>query len=84
MRSANIGRTRPDAEAVELDDSFWDHARLMAPLFPAGAQLPSKTSVHMRVDADVFEWFKAQGKGHLTRMNAVLRAYFEANRRGRG
>ena len=27
------------------------------------------------------DWFKRQGKGHLTRMNAVLRAYYEANRK---
>jgi len=32
-----------------------------------------KTSVHLRVDTDVLDWFKAQGRGHLTRMNAVLR-----------
>jgi len=28
----------------------------------------------------VLAWFRRQGRGHLTRMNAVLRAYFEANR----
>jgi uncharacterized protein (DUF4415 family) len=39
-----------------------------------------KVSVHLRVDPDVFAWFKSKGKGHLTRMNAVLRAYYEANR----
>jgi uncharacterized protein (DUF4415 family) len=39
-----------------------------------------KVSVHLRLDPDVFEWFKSKGKGHLTRMNAVLRAYYEANR----
>jgi uncharacterized protein (DUF4415 family) len=39
-----------------------------------------KVSVHLRVDPDVFDWFKSKGKGHLTRMNAVLRAYYEANR----
>jgi uncharacterized protein (DUF4415 family) len=27
------------------------------------------------------EWFKANGRGHLTRMNAVLRAYVEAQKR---
>jgi uncharacterized protein (DUF4415 family) len=37
-------------------------------------------SVHLRVDRYVLEWFKGQGKGHLTRMNAVLRAYYEAHR----
>jgi BrnA antitoxin of type II toxin-antitoxin system len=35
---------------------------------------PGKASVHLLVDADVLAWFKAQGRGHLTRMNAVLRA----------
>ncbi|MGC9293535.1 MAG: BrnA antitoxin family protein [Acidobacteriaceae bacterium] len=39
-----------------------------------------KTSVHLRLDSDVVEWFKANGKGHLTRMNAVLRAYVEAQK----
>jgi uncharacterized protein (DUF4415 family) len=36
----------------------------------------------LRVDADVVDWFKAHGKGHLTRMNAVLRAYVDAHSRG--
>ena len=33
-----------------------------------------KTSVHLRVDSDVLEWFRKQGRGHLSRMNAVLRS----------
>ena len=32
----------------------------------------------MRVDSDILEFFKAQGKGYQTRINAVLRAYMEA------
>ena len=39
-----------------------------------------KASVHLRVDADVLDWFKSQGAGHLTRMNAVLRAYMQARK----
>ena len=65
----------PDAEEIELDESFWRNARVVMP-----ADGP-KTSVHLRIDPDVFDWFKGQGKGHLTRMNAVLRAYYEANRK---
>ena len=42
--------------------------------------LAGKTSVHLRLDSDVVDWFKANGKGHLTRMNAVLRAYVEAQK----
>jgi uncharacterized protein (DUF4415 family) len=44
---------------------------------------PGKKSVHLRVDADVLEWFRAQGKGYLTRMNAVLRSYMEARKHDR-
>jgi uncharacterized protein (DUF4415 family) len=36
---------------------------------------PPKVSVSLRIDADVLEWFKAQGEGYQTRMNAVLRAF---------
>ncbi len=65
--------TRPDAPAVEPDEEFWRNARVVMPP-------PGKTSVHLRVDTDVLEWFKKQGRGHLTRMNAVLRSYMEAHR----
>ena len=40
--------------------------------------IPPKASISLRVDADVLEWFKAQGSGYQTRMNAVLRAFKEA------
>ena len=83
MRKAGLGRTRPDAEEIELDDSFWDNARWQAPLFPPEPPAPKKISVHLRVDQDVLDWFRAQGKGHLTRMNAVLRAYFESQSRSK-
>lgn len=36
---------------------------------------PKKTEIHIRVDTDVLEWYKAQGKGYQTKMNAVLRAH---------
>jgi len=39
----------------------------------------SKTSISLRVDADVLEWFKAQGRGYQTRINAVLRAFKDAS-----
>ena len=34
---------------------------------------PVKESVHVRVDADVLEWLRRQGPGHLTRINRILR-----------
>ncbi len=40
--------------------------------------VPPKALVSLRVDADVLAWFRAQGPGYQTRMNAVLRAFKEA------
>jgi uncharacterized protein (DUF4415 family) len=41
--------------------------------------VPSKKQLTLRVDSDVFTWFKAQGRGYQTRINALLRAYMEAH-----
>lgn len=41
--------------------------------------VPPKASIALRVDTDVLEWFKSQGPGYQTRMNAVLRAFKEAS-----
>lgn len=40
---------------------------------------PSKALVSLRVDQDVLAWFKAQGAGYQTRINAVLRAFRDAS-----
>ncbi len=73
LRKAGEDRTSPDApEAESLGAEFWRSTRVV---MPAG-----KTSVHLRLDSDVVDWFRARGKGHLTRMNAVLRAYVEAQK----
>jgi len=34
---------------------------------------PTKTSTTVRLDSDVLAWFKKQGKGYQTRINAILR-----------
>jgi uncharacterized protein (DUF4415 family) len=74
IRDRGEDPTRSDApEADSLGKDFWSSARVIVP--------PGKTSVHLRLDRDVVEWFKRRGKGHLTRMNAVLRAYVEAQKR---
>jgi uncharacterized protein (DUF4415 family) len=66
-------KTSPDApEAESLGADFWDTAPVVMP--------GGKTSVHLRLDSDVVRWFKSKGKGHLTRMNAVLKAYVEAQK----
>jgi uncharacterized protein (DUF4415 family) len=40
--------------------------------------VPRKAAISLRLDAEVLDWFKAQGGGYQTRINAVLRAYMEA------
>lgn len=40
-----------------------------------------KAGITIRVDRDVVDWFKTQGAGYPTRINAVLRMYMEAQRR---
>lgn len=58
----------------ELDRAFWDNARVVMP-----GEAP-KVPISMRLDPDVLAWFKQSGKGYLSRMNAVLRAYVEAQK----
>ena len=41
--------------------------------------LSRKTSISLRLDAEVLEWFKAQGPGYQTRINALLKAFKDAS-----
>ena len=74
LRERGETKTRADAPVFSLEPEFWENARVVMP--PRG-----KSSVHLRIDTDVLQWFKAQGRGHLSRMNAVLRSFMEAQKR---
>ncbi|MDV3002440.1 MAG: hypothetical protein N5P05_004095 (plasmid) [Chroococcopsis gigantea SAG 12.99] len=39
-----------------------------------------KTQVTLRIDTDVLDWFKSQGKGYKTQINQLLRAYMEVQK----
>lgn len=66
-----------DAPATSPED--WANA-----IAHKGVPVPSrKTQIALRVDDDVLAWFKAQGAGYQTRMNAVLRAFRDANMRSK-
>ena len=65
----------PDApEGPDLPDSFWENAVLVEP--------PKTRSVHLKIDAEVFHHFLAEtgGKGHITRMQDVLKSYVNARK----
>ena len=59
----------PDAAPV-LDADWFAEAELLLP--------ERKQAISLRVDADVLRRYKAQGPGYLSRMNAILRQYAEA------
>lgn len=59
------------SDIPELDETFFKNAVLWMP--------KPKKSISLRIDQDVLEWFKSQGKGYQTRINAVLKAYKEAH-----
>ena len=50
----------------------------------AGIELPERKAVlNMRVDPDVLAFFKQTGRGYQTRINAVLRAFVDAQQQRR-
>lgn len=57
-----------------LDEAFFADAKL---------RVPEKVSITVNVDADVFEWFRAQGEEFQQRINAALRIYPEAHKEHR-
>lgn len=63
-------------EGESLGKEFWEKAAIAPPKAPA--------SVHLKLDPEVFAFFKRGGKGHLTRMQNVLKAYVEAHSRKTG
>lgn len=62
----------PDGESLGPD--FWARAEVKSPEKPR--------SVHLKLPRDVFDFFykETNGKGHLTRMQNVLKAYVESHR----
>ena len=60
-----------DPDAAPILDEAWFRGVELA--------FPTKTATSMRVDTDVMDWFRSQGRGWQTRMNAVLRAYAKAH-----
>lgn len=61
----------PDAEPLPAD--WLDTAELIVP----GGE---KERITIRIDRDVAEYFRRQGAGYQTRINAVLRAYVVSQR----
>ena len=61
----------PPARTTWLPDAFWKRR---------SSPRPARKSVHLKLEPEVFEFFKQGGKGHLTRMQNVLAAYARARK----
>jgi uncharacterized protein (DUF4415 family) len=62
----------PDAAPI-LDREWFRTAKLVLP--------ERKVPISLRMDREVVEWFKAHGKRYQSRINAVLKAYVQAQRK---
>ena len=63
------------SDIPKLGEAFWGNAIVMQP----GDW--EKPRITIRLDADIIDYFKSQGRDWPTRMNAVLRTYVEAMRK---
>jgi uncharacterized protein (DUF4415 family) len=62
-----------DPDTFIPDEDFWKRAKAV---MPTGQ---TKELISIRLDPDIIAWFKKQGKGYQSRINAVLRAYVDVH-----
>ncbi len=60
------------SEIPELDETFWQEAKLVEP--------DRTEQISLRIRRSVLQWFKRPGKGYQTRINRVLETYVRAQR----
>jgi uncharacterized protein (DUF4415 family) len=71
---------RVDALTEEELEASIDYEEEGYPIWETARAIPDprKQQITLRLDGDVIEWFKSQGPGYQTRMNAALRSYMQA------
>lgn len=52
-------------------EDFWKDAKVVMPLH--------KVPLSLRLDEDIIDYFKQQGRGYQSKINAVLKAYVHAH-----
>ena len=68
---------RKDPDTELLDEEWFQKAKLVVPT-------AEKTRITIRLDEDIVEYFKREGKGYQSRINAVLKAYVLAQQMEEG
>ena len=64
------------SDAPELPEAIWQIAKTHV--------VEPKRQITLRIDGDVIDFFKDTGRRYQTRINAVLRAYVEAQKKAHG
>ena len=59
------------SEVPELTEDFFKNAKVIMP--------ETKKAVSIRLDSDVLSFFKHEGRGYQTKINAILRTYMNAH-----
>jgi uncharacterized protein (DUF4415 family) len=65
------------SDTPELAPEMFARAIVRRGLKPAAR----KRQLTIRIDGDVLEWYRRQGPGYQTRINALLRAYMQEHPR---
>lgn len=64
------------SEVPEVSPEMFAQAVVRRGLKP----VPRKAQLTLRVDSDVLDWFRKQGQGYQTKINALLRGYMDAHK----
>lgn len=72
---------KDSAIVIDKDAPAWTPEMFARAIARKGLEpVPKKSLLSLRVDSDVLEWFRAQGRGYQSRMNALLRAFMKAHK----
>ena len=72
---------------TDVDIDFSDNPEVPPEMFARGIlrrnfqPIPPKKQLTLRIDSDVVEWYRKQGRGYQTKINALLRAYMKEHQR---
>ena len=79
LTPAQIAATKDEdidfSEIPELDETFWQEAKIVNP--------DLTEQITIRVKRSVLDYFRAPGKGYQTRINRVLDSFVRAQREAR-
>ncbi len=78
-----LAKTEEELEQDIASDPDWADMPADWPAVAEAVMPPPKQLLSLRIDTDIVQWFRDQGPGYQTRMNAVLRAFVLRQRKTR-